>query len=170
MGRISWLNGQKDTSYKTPHGTQAKTSNFYVVAVVRHQMFLVFLWFHMSFREVSLKISLSEWSTKLLRIACLVGEIKLKVLFCGPLAEWVIQLNFESCTDLWECKSLMESATAHSSIIILWIVFLGMSFCGFQQMFFGFSTFPLFPHWKMADFRTTKSCSSICFWVVICFR
>ena len=54
------------------------------------------LWVHV----VALHYRLSQWLTfKLLGITCLVGKIKFKLLFHGPLAEWVtgvLESYFES--------------------------------------------------------------------------
>lgn len=133
----------------------------FVVAIARHQMFLVFLWFHMEFYGKYIqKISLSEWSTKLL------AEFY-SGLFHGPLAEWVIELNFESLYRSLrvQISKTLESATAHS----LWLGFSffglfplachGMSFVISRRLFWVFHRVHFSPL-KDGCFQNHKSCSS----------
>lgn len=146
----------------------------FVVAIARHQMLSCFPMvpceFYGKYKENLTQRMVDQ------TLADIYSDNKSwNVYFTVPLAEWVIQLNFESCTDLWECKSLtLESATAHSlwMVIVLWIVSLGMSwhvFCDFSQIVLGFSPLPLFPieRWLFSE---PQKLQLLFFWVVFCCR
>lgn len=151
----------------------------FVVAIARHQMFLVFLWFHVSFTGSTSRKSHNQrmgrpnsWQ---IYIYIYSDNKSWNVLFHGPLAEWVIQLNFESLyrslrvqiSYFGKCHS-PQLVNGHRSLDCFpWHVMACLVW--FLADCFGCSPFPLFPieRWLFSE---PQKLQLLFFWVGFCCR